>query len=48
MIRQQLMGLAIASRPKCLNLNLRTSGHCVVVVGICVQNLMTMRLASVS
>jgi len=48
MIHHQLTNLVIASRSKCLNLNLCMSGYSAVAVGICVQNLMTMPLACVS
>jgi len=48
MIHHQLTGPAIASCPKCLNLNLCTSGNSAVAVDTCVQNLMTTPLAYVS
>jgi len=47
-IRHQLTCPAVASRPKFLNLTLRTQEHSDVRAGMCVQNLRTTPLASVS
>jgi len=46
-IHRQLTGPAVASHPKCLNLNLCTPGQSAVTAGMCVQNLRTVSLACV-